>query len=117
MTNVTGFAVSQSVLIDNESNQETRVITSVGTAGASGTGITVTPALTIAHPTGQTVAVPDLTAVSGTPHNYKLIVILTAGPNLQRADIFLPSDWTFFPVATTTLAAAVTPPRILSTSR
>src|SRR5439155_19076051 len=106
VSNVTGFAPGQTVLIDNESNQETRVITAVGTAGTGGTGITVTPALTNAHTLGQTVAVPDLTAQPGVPHDYKLIVILTAGPNMQRADIFLPTDWTYVPVATTTLAAA-----------
>src|SRR5439155_6426865 len=106
VTNVTGFAPGQTVLIDNESNQETRVIATVGTPGAGGTGITLTAPLTNAHTLGQTVAVPDLTAQPGVPHDYKLIVILTAGPNMQRADIFLPTDWTYVPVATTTLAAA-----------
>ncbi len=99
VSNVTGFAIGQTVLIDNAgcpgpSNQETRTITNVGTAGTGGTGITLTPALTLAHTLGETVAVPDTTASSGTPHNYQLLFVFVSGDAMGHADIYLPTPWT-----------------------
>jgi len=46
---VTGFAVGQTVTVDTGGAQETRVIAAVGTAGATGTGLTLASALTNAH--------------------------------------------------------------------
>ena len=48
---VTGFAVGQTVVVDGES----RVLTTVGTAGATGTGLTLASALTNAHASGAAV--------------------------------------------------------------
>jgi hypothetical protein len=47
-----GFAVGGTILIDPFGSPETATITAVGTAGATGTGITVTPALASAHVIG-----------------------------------------------------------------
>jgi hypothetical protein len=47
-----GFAVGETLLIDPFGSPETVTITAVGTAGASGTGITVTPALASPHVVG-----------------------------------------------------------------
>jgi hypothetical protein len=47
-----GFAVGETMLIDPFGTPETVTITAVGTAGANGTGITFTPALTAAHASG-----------------------------------------------------------------
>jgi Bacterial alpha-L-rhamnosidase 6 hairpin glycosidase domain/Alpha-L-rhamnosidase N-terminal domain/Bacterial alpha-L-rhamnosidase concanavalin-like domain/Bacterial alpha-L-rhamnosidase C-terminal domain len=51
----TSFIVGQTLLIDAGSGQEPVTVTSVGTAGATGTGVSFTPALTAAHIGGTTV--------------------------------------------------------------
>ena len=43
VASVTGFAVGDTITVDTGANQETRTISAVGTAGANGTGITVSP--------------------------------------------------------------------------
>jgi alpha-L-rhamnosidase len=48
----TSFIVGQPLLIDTGANQETVTVTAVGTAGASGTGVTFAPALSAAHASG-----------------------------------------------------------------
>ena len=53
---VSNFAVNQVIAIDTGANQETRVVTAVGTQGAGGSGITVTPGLFFAHAVGADVA-------------------------------------------------------------
>ncbi len=53
------FAAGQTVTIDTGASQETAVITTVGTSGSSGTGITVSAALTKAHASGVTVIGPN----------------------------------------------------------
>jgi hypothetical protein len=47
-----GYAVGETILIDAFGTPETRTITAVGTAGATGGGITLTPALAAAHAVG-----------------------------------------------------------------
>ncbi|HEY3008531.1 MAG TPA: PKD domain-containing protein [Micromonosporaceae bacterium] len=47
-----GFAVGETMLIDPFGSPETVTITAVGTAGATGTGVTFTPALTSDHVIG-----------------------------------------------------------------
>ena len=51
----TSFIVGQPLLIDDGAAQEVVTVTSVGTQGATGTGVTFTPALTAAHAAGATV--------------------------------------------------------------
>jgi hypothetical protein len=67
VASVAGFGVGQTVKIDTGANEETAVVTTVGTAGATGTGLTLASALTNAHATGASVGLagPD-TAGSGT---------------------------------------------------
>jgi PKD domain len=47
-----GLAVGETILIDPFGSPETATITAVGTAGATGTGVTITPALASAHVIG-----------------------------------------------------------------
>ncbi len=55
VASVTNLAVGDSLAINTGANQETVAITSVGTAGANGTGIGITPALTRAQASGTAV--------------------------------------------------------------
>jgi Bacterial alpha-L-rhamnosidase 6 hairpin glycosidase domain/Alpha-L-rhamnosidase N-terminal domain/Bacterial alpha-L-rhamnosidase concanavalin-like domain/Bacterial alpha-L-rhamnosidase C-terminal domain len=50
----TSFIVGQTLLIDSGTNQEAVTVTSVGTPGAAGTGVTFTPALSAVHAAGTT---------------------------------------------------------------
>ncbi len=56
VTAVTNFAAGQSVAIDTGAALETRVIAAVGTAGLTGTGLTLTTALSGTHTGGAAVA-------------------------------------------------------------
>ncbi|WP_345630977.1 hypothetical protein [Rugosimonospora acidiphila] len=49
VASVANLAVGDTLAVDNGANAETVTITAVGTAGATGTGVTVSPALTLAH--------------------------------------------------------------------
>ncbi|OLE26449.1 MAG: hypothetical protein AUG44_12945 [Actinobacteria bacterium 13_1_20CM_3_71_11] len=51
-----GFATGETLLVDPFGNRETVTITAVGTAGATGTGITVTPALAADHVLGAPIS-------------------------------------------------------------
>ncbi len=53
---VTNFAAGQPLTIDSGPSTEQVTITAVGTAGATGSGITFTPALAAAHASGATVS-------------------------------------------------------------
>jgi Bacterial alpha-L-rhamnosidase 6 hairpin glycosidase domain/Alpha-L-rhamnosidase N-terminal domain/Bacterial alpha-L-rhamnosidase concanavalin-like domain/Bacterial alpha-L-rhamnosidase C-terminal domain len=55
VASVANLAAGDSLTINTGANQETVTITSVGTAGANGTGIGITPALTRAQASGTTV--------------------------------------------------------------
>ena len=55
VSSVTRLTVGDTVYIDTGANVEAVVLTAVGTAGATGTGITFTPALTILHAPGTVV--------------------------------------------------------------
>jgi len=55
VASVAGLSAGQTLVIDTGNNQESGVISTVGTAGAGGTGVTLTAALTKAHASGATV--------------------------------------------------------------
>ncbi len=55
VASVTGFAAGDTILVDPGSAQETATIASVGTAGDTGTGLTLTSNLTQVHATGLSV--------------------------------------------------------------
>ena len=59
VASVTGFQVGDTVTVDSGPNLETRTVTTVGTAGATGTGIRLNAPLTIVHAQGASVR--DLT--------------------------------------------------------
>ena len=64
-----GFSVGNSIRIDTGANQEEKVIAAVGTAGANGSGLTLTTSMTIVHAVGAPVVNltnPD-TGISFTP--------------------------------------------------
>jgi hypothetical protein len=52
VASVTGVDVGDTLAVDTGANLDTETVTAVGTAGATGTGITVTPALAHAHASG-----------------------------------------------------------------
>jgi len=54
VTSVTAMTAGDPISIDTGANQELDTITAVGTAGASGTGVTLAKPLTIAHASGAT---------------------------------------------------------------
>ena len=54
-TGTTSFIIGQTLLIDSGTSQEAVTVTSVGTAGATGSGVTFTPALSASHAAGTTV--------------------------------------------------------------
>ena len=55
VASVQGFSVGDSILIDTGANEEEKVIASVGSAGANGSGLTLTTPLTIVHAVGAPV--------------------------------------------------------------
>jgi len=54
-TGTTTFIIGQTLLVDSGGSQQPVTVTAVGTAGAAGTGVTVTPALSAAHAAGTSV--------------------------------------------------------------
>jgi hypothetical protein len=56
---VASFQPGQQITIDTGAATETATVASVGTAGATGTGVTLTAPLTKAHPSGARVFGPD----------------------------------------------------------
>lgn len=56
VASVQGFSAGDQIRIDTGANEEIRVIQTVGSAGAAGTGLTVTEPLTIVHAVGAGVA-------------------------------------------------------------
>jgi alpha-L-rhamnosidase len=55
VASVAGFAAGHTIRIDTGANEEVRVIQSVGTAGATGSGLTLTEPMTIVHAAGAPV--------------------------------------------------------------
>src|SRR3954471_1255516 len=67
VASVTGLTVGGTVTVDvTGANPETVTITTVGTTGAAGTGVSFTPALAFAHASGAAVLTGNL-AINGTP--------------------------------------------------
>ena len=57
VASVSGLTIGQSLVVDSTgANPETVTLTSVGTSGASGTGLGISPALAFAHSSGATVS-------------------------------------------------------------
>jgi hypothetical protein len=76
VASVTGMAVGGTLTIDTGSSAETVTISTVGTAGATGTGVTVTPALASAHASGAFVTVNGVPSTStAAPNDIALSVM------------------------------------------
>ncbi len=72
------LAVGSVIAIDDGTNAEVRAITSLGSTGANGTGDNITPALTLAHPSGTAVALPDTAlAAASAPGDRSITVAST----------------------------------------
>ena len=68
LQSVTGLAAGQTLTIDTTgANPETVTLTTVGTSGAGGTGVTFTPALAFAHASGATVTKNGVPGSVGLP--------------------------------------------------
>jgi hypothetical protein len=79
VASVTGMAAGNTITIDTGSSAETVTISTVGTAGAAGTGVTFTPALTSGHASGSFVTVNGVPSTStAAPNDIALSVM--AGP-------------------------------------
>ena len=65
VASVNGFAVGMHVTIDTGANAESKVVQTVGTGGAGGTGITLTTALANAHANGVPFYGPTATDPTG----------------------------------------------------
>jgi hypothetical protein len=68
VASVDGFEAGQTVTIDGPEHPETAVIAAVGTAGAAGTGITLTAPLAQAHGYGAQIA--DSVPTPGAANRY-----------------------------------------------
>jgi hypothetical protein len=64
VASVTGMTAGGTLTIDTGSSAETVTISTVGTAGATGTGVTFTPALAAAHASGAFVTVNGVPSTS-----------------------------------------------------
>ena len=94
--NVAGFVAGQTINIDTGANLETATIASVGTAGATGTGLDLTAGLTLAH-TGAPAVVQTDPAVMAGATNIKVnsvmgyypgdTITIDTGANIERRTI------------------------------
>ena len=77
VTSVTGMVAGNALTIDSSgANPETVTITTVGTAGAGGTGVMFTPALAFAHASGAFVTVNGVASTStAAPNDIALSVM------------------------------------------
>jgi beta-glucosidase-like glycosyl hydrolase/enterochelin esterase-like enzyme len=66
VASVTNFKVGHVLAIDTGANQESATVTAVGTSGVNGSGLTITPALTLAHAPGALVSTSGTPAVAAT---------------------------------------------------
>jgi hypothetical protein len=73
---VTGMTAGNTLTVDTGASAETVTITTVGTAGATGTGVTITPALASAHAAGAFVTVNGVPSTStAAPNDIALSVM------------------------------------------
>jgi beta-galactosidase/beta-glucuronidase len=80
VSSVSNFAVGQTITIDAGTNFETNVVTVVGTAGSTGTGLTLTTPMTKAHALGG--AVLTLLPVGSTNIKVAAVTNFSVGQNI-----------------------------------
>ena len=83
-TGTTSFKVGQTFLVDSGASRQAVTVTSVGTSGASGTGVSFTPALAAAHATGAPVQSAGtgvtISPAAGADHPAGAPAVSTPGP-------------------------------------
>lgn len=67
VTSVSGYSAGEQMQLDSGANAETGTIQTVGTAGATGTGLTLTTPLTQAHASGAAIGDPEGARAGRTP--------------------------------------------------
>ena len=110
VASVSGFVAGQPIVVESGgANPETVTITTVGTAGAGGTGVDVTPALTFAHASGATVGVsfaPNyLHGISCLPGTTKCTAVGRGGAIVTTTNL---TTWTKVASGTTNMLNSVT---------
>ncbi|MGZ4379966.1 MAG: hypothetical protein ACXVZN_00185 [Gaiellaceae bacterium] len=85
---VTGMVAGNTLTVDTGANAQTVTITTVGTAGSTGTGITFTPALTAAHALGAVVTVNGVASTSAAAPNDIALAVMPAPTDATPAPNF-----------------------------
>jgi len=86
---VTGMTAGGTLTVDpTGSNPETVTITTVGTAGATGTGVTITPALAFAHAQGALVTVNGVPSTSTAAPNDVALAVMPGPTDATPAPAF-----------------------------
>jgi len=85
---VTGMVAGNTLTIDPTGSPETVTISTVGTSGAGGTGVTFTPALAAAHAVGSFVTVNGVTSTSTAAPNDVALAVMPAPTDAAPAPGF-----------------------------
>jgi len=88
VASVTGMVVGNTLTIDTGANAQTVTITVVGTAGATGTGVTFTPALTAAHASGAIVTLNGVFSTSTAAPNDIALAVMPGPTDATPAPAF-----------------------------
>jgi hypothetical protein len=89
VASVTGMVAGNTLTVDSAgASPETVTITTVGTAGAGGTGITFTPALAFAHASGAIVTVNGVSSTSTAAPNDIALSVMAAPTDATPAPTF-----------------------------
>jgi hypothetical protein len=121
VASVTNLAVGNAVFIDNGANIEYDQITAIGTAGATGTGVTLATPLTAAHASGVPFNINQVQPVGFTADTIDHLNYFAGGAphgpggrsapteELKRA-LELPAEWTSMLIANDDYAGATAAP-------
>jgi photosystem II stability/assembly factor-like uncharacterized protein len=110
VASVSGFSVGKTMVVDTGVSAETVTITTVGTAGASGTGVTFTPALAFAHASGVSVTTQNpnspnyLHAIACLPGTTTCTAVGRSGAIVTTTDLV---NWTPMTSNTTVLLDSI----------
>jgi hypothetical protein len=88
VSSVTGMVVGNTLTVDIGASAQTVTITTVGTAGSGGTGVSFTPALVSAHATGAFVTVNGIPSTSTAAPNDIALSVLPAPTDAVPAPSF-----------------------------
>ena len=88
VSSVTGMAAGNTLTVDTGASAETVTITTVGTSGAGGTGVTFTPALASAHAQGAFVTVNGVPSTSTAAPNDIAMAVMPGPTDATPAPSF-----------------------------